>query len=115
MNAALNARCFQFQHPIALTRGNICYGLEFLTMIRRERPRRNTLARLLYTRTCVPSTPTTGKVIAHNLSALAMARQDDLGVRAARRVVGDGLAGVGNPRLGRVAVVQVVEHGRVLD
>lgn len=88
----------------------VCLG-KVLTVIRRERPRRNPLAGLLYTQTGIPPTP--AEVVAHHLTALTMAREDDLGVRAARRVVGDGLAEVGDPCLGGLAVV--VEHGRVLD
>lgn len=75
--------------------------------------RRNPLARLLFTpeRRGIPSTAT--EVVAHDLATLAVARQNDLGVWAARRVVRDSLAEVGNSGPDGVAVV--VEHGRVLD
>lgn len=82
-------------------------------MIGWESLRRNTLACLLYApkRRGIPSTTT--EVITHDLAALAVARQDDLGVRAARRIVRDSLAKVGDTGLDGVTVV--VEHSRVLN
>lgn len=57
--------------------------------------------------------PSPAEIVAPDLAALAVPRQDDLGVGTARRVVGDGPVEVGDAGLGGLAVV--VEHGRVLD
>lgn len=82
-------------------------------MIGRKSLRRNSLARLLFAPEGrgVPSTAT--KVIAHDLAALAVTRQNDLGFGTACRVVRDRFAKIGDPGLDGVAIV--VEHGRVLN